>query len=83
MASKYPDLIAVISSCTYITVILPFIYVCLLLKVRKELLLDSRSRFNVLLKWLRNGGVGGVKNDFTVRKRVIGSWGLGVEKGVF
>ena len=32
IASKYPSVIAVISSCTYIAIILTFTYACLLLK---------------------------------------------------
>ena len=39
-ALKYPNMIAVVSSCTYIVIILTFTNACLLLKVHRELLLD-------------------------------------------
>ena len=42
IASKYPNVIAVVSSCTYIAIILTFTCACLLLKVRGVLILDSR-----------------------------------------
>ena len=45
IASKYPNVITVVSSCTQIAIILAFIYVGLLLKV-----------LNFSMKSLRNGG---------------------------
>ena len=43
IASKYPNVIAVVSSCSYIVIILTFTYACLLLKVHGSLLLDFKS----------------------------------------
>ena len=70
IASKYSSVIAFVSSCTYIAIILTSTYAFLLLKVLREIFLDSRS---FLLKSLRNGG--GRGKGSIVTKRDMGGGG--------